>query len=199
MKSPIFANTVAVVDYVNPDRVNWPAIAALGAVVAVLWAIWEHYGRKRAEKKLAEIKRRGDAPFLRVSDAIFGNILYVFGEGQSEIWHSINSHILCFQRSQVEGVRTGGDVVLVVDDAGEPTHKIIVKLDDAPIIFASGTETNTSKEIRFLKYPYDPRKQGQEQRITVSFETRSGAHDTHIYTTRHGVRFLERTNPALPQ
>jgi hypothetical protein len=66
---------MAILEKVNPNAfkwdVLWAAIAAIAAVSALLWAVLEHVGRRKAEKILDEIKRRGDAPFLTVSDTRF--------------------------------------------------------------------------------------------------------------------------------
>ena len=195
---------LAILEKVNPSAVKWDvvwaAIAAIAAVLALLWAIWEHAGRRKAERKLDEIKRRGDAPFLSVSDAILGTIHY-FRNGGTEFWHAATTPgILSFQQERVGALNAGDQVVLLVDNTGEPTHKIAVKLDDIPIVFDSGRDfQNPNATIFFLLYLYDPQKNGHQQRITVAFETRSGVHDTHTYITRHGVRFLKRIDPALPQ
>ncbi len=188
---------IAVLDNTKTNDINWEAIIALAAL---LWAICEHIARRKAERKLDEIKRRGDAPFLSVSDTILGTILY-YRNGEVELWHAATDRgILSFQHERVEALNAGDPVVLLVNDTGEPTHEIIVKLDDIPIVFDSGRDHEKSTEkIYFLKYPYDPQKNGHQQRITVAFETRSGVHDTHTYITRHGVRFLKRIDPALPQ
>jgi hypothetical protein len=193
---------LAAITAVNHDEnweLIWTAFSAIVAILALLWAVLERIFRMRTDKKLDEIKQRGDAPFFRISEAIMGNIGF-FKDGEAVFrFAGSDKSVLAFQHQKVEALNVGDPVILMIDDTGEPTHAIIVKLDGDPIIFGSAIDDNTTKSVLFFEYPYNPKKEGQEQRITISFETRSGVHNTHTYITRHGVRFLKRIIPPLPQ
>jgi hypothetical protein len=190
---------ITAINHDNHWECFWTAFSAVVAVLAFFWAVLERISRMRTDKKLDEIKRRGDAPFFCVCESAMWNIAFYRDGGVEYLCAATEKSILSFQHGTVEALHAGDPVILLVDDAGEPTHEIVVKLDDDPIIFGSAIEHDTAKKVLFLKYPYDPQKQGKEQRIIVSFETRSGVHNTHTYLTLHGVRFLKRIDPPLPQ
>jgi hypothetical protein len=195
----IFLATVATVNTDKNWELIWTAFSAIVAVLALAWAILERLSKMRTDKKLEEIKRRGDAPFLRVCDSAMGNITF-FKDGVVEYRHATtDKSMISFQHQRVEALNAGDAVFLLIDDTGEPTNHIAVKLDDAPIVFGIAFDDDARKTVSFIEYPFDPEKIGRQQRIVLSFESRSGVHNKHTYITRHGYRFLKRTNPALPE
>lgn len=180
-------------------EIFWVAIESIATLGLFVWAILERRARKRADNELQEIKRRGDAPFLTVSNANFQQLYHELKQDVVNVWYATNGNVLsCFRDEVGSDMGKGLPVVFVVDNAGQSARAIIVKLDSEEIAFKREVDFSDSQGLYFLEYPYDPEKRGKEQRLTLSFETSSGVQDTHIYMTRHGMRFLKRIDPPLP-
>ena len=180
-------------------EIFWGAVESIATFGLFVWAILERRARKRADNELEEIKRRGDAPFLTVSNANFQRLHHELKQNVVNVWHATNGNVLsCFRDEVGSDMEKGLPVIFVVDNAGQSTRGIIVKLEGEEIAFKREVDFSGSQGLYFFEYPYDPEKRGKEQKLTFSFETSSGVQDTHIYITRHGMRFLKRINPALP-
>ena len=180
-------------------EIFWVAIESIATLGLFVWAILERRARKRADNELQEIKRRGDAPFLTVSNANFQQLYHELKQNVVNVWHATNGNVLsCFRDEVGSDMEKGLPVIFVVDNAGQSARGIIVRLEGEEIAFKREVDFSGSQGLYFLEYPYDPEKRGKEQKLTFSFETSSGVQDAHIYITRHGMRFLKRIDPALP-
>lgn len=176
----------------------WVAIGSVATLGLFVWAVFERCTRKRLDNELQEIKRRGDAPFLTVSNANFQRLHYELKQNEVNVWHATNGNVLSCIRNEVgNDMPKGLPVILVVDNAGQSARGVTIKLDGEEIAYKREVDFSDSQGLYFLEYPYDPGKRGKEQKLTFSFETDSGVQDTHVYITRHGMRFLKRIDPAL--
>jgi hypothetical protein len=181
-------------------EIFWIAIGSIAALATLAWAIWEHSARKRSDKELAEIKNRGDAPFLTISDANFQMLYHKLEQHEVKVWRALQGNVLCYLRNEVDQELQKGDwVIFVIDNAGESARTIIAKLDNEEIALKQEIDFDNSQGLYFLEYAYNPENRGKKQHLTISFETKSGAQNTHTYITRHGQRLLKRINPSLPQ
>jgi hypothetical protein len=190
---------------------NWQAFEAIATVVMALiagisaaWAFQEYRSRKRAETatqkaelELKQIRRRGDAPFLKPSDLRF-NALYV-GATNNEIrfFPAGEPSMLCAFREEVE-LEDGRSVIFVVENVGKAAPSVSLKLDGEAISVQREADMDHAHGLQFLVYPYHKSKHGKEQILTLSFESASGVQDSHRYLTRHGFRVLHRIDPPTP-
>ena len=189
---------LAAFDWQEPESI---ALVIMGVIelITLVFYFRERRSKNYAEEELKLIKRRGDAPYILPSDTVFGQLYHDFGEGEVKIWSAMNGNVLCFSRGEVPNdCPAGTTIVFVVSNIGEPTKSASVKLDGQPILLKREVDFDDAKGLYFLEYPYAPEKHGKDQILTVSFETRSGAQDTHKYITKHGKRHLERIDPPLP-
>jgi len=148
---------------------------------------------------LSLIKRRGEAPYLSISNANFQQLYHKLEQGVVKVWPATNGNVLCCLRDEVGiDVPEGTPLIFVIDNVGQAVRGLDVKLDGGTIAFKREVDFSNSQGLYFLEYPYDPAKRGKEQKLFISFETNSGVQDTHIYIIRHGMRFLKRIDPPLP-
>lgn len=169
--------------------------AIAGAVVGgfLTWCL----GRKdRSELRM--IHRRGRAPYLVPSSALFNFIYEPPNEGQCMGgWSGANGNVLTVDRNEVTDELLAGDpVIFPVSNDGEAARAVIVKLDGEEISLFREPEMRSARGLQFLKYPFDPSKRGKQQSLTLSFETRDGVRDTHKYVIVHGRRILKRVDPT---
>jgi hypothetical protein len=121
------------------------------------------------------------------------------GIGKLEGISCMDKCTLCAMQTEVkEGAEDGDEVVLVVENIGQAARSVKLKLDGESISFHQEAEMQHAGGHQYIMYSYRKSKHGQEQKLTVSFESGSGVQDTHIYATRHGMRFLRRMDPPLP-
>ena len=106
--------------------------------------------------------------------------------------------LLCDYKTEVS-LNDGEMVLLPVENTGRAARGVTVKLDGVSIVLEREIDIEGAHGLTCLMYPYEKAKHGMEQRITLSFESESGEHDTHTYLTKHGCRQLNRINPPLPQ
>jgi hypothetical protein len=173
--------------------------SATVALASLLWGFQQHRAKKRAERELSRIRRRGDAPFLRPCNTAFNLLHRRLGAGQIAGWHAGDGALLCFFRDEVEQkLSNGTDVILVVENTGESARAVRLRLDGKEISIEKEPDFQSAHGLQFLVYPYERAKHGQEQQLTVSFETDNGVQDTHSYIIRHGFRILKRVDPPLP-
>lgn len=173
--------------------------AAGGAVVALagfFWGLRERRGKKRAEDELKKIRRRGDAPFFRPSDELVGNLYHQ--EYEQILFIPFGSGVLCSSHAEVK-LEDGQPVFFVVENHGRAANSVVMKLDGGPISLRQEPDIEAAHGLQYLVYPYSRAKHGQDQELVISFETESGVQDTHRYVLRHGMRFLRRVDPPLPQ
>jgi hypothetical protein len=158
----------------------------------------ERRKREIAEEKLAEITRRGNAPFLRPNEAFFDCVYYADIEsGQPRRFRVSDGIVLCSQCHEVSKEMPAGQLILfVVDNPGQAIRCSHVELDGNKIFLRDEFDLNDSHDLMFLEYPFYPAKFGQRQTIKFKFETVSGVQDTHLYETEHGRRVLRRVDPS---
>lgn len=169
-----------------------PVISVLVTCIAITVTLRQWKEKKVAQEELKVIKRRGNAPFFRTSEALNLQVYENLGAGQ------IVMHQYCLgghYREFPKGAKSG-EVILLVDNHGESARSISVKLDGEEIVFSTEPDFQGAHGHSFFRYPYEPQKHGQTQRIEICFETRNGVQDTHIYETKHGVSHLKRIDPA---
>ncbi len=184
---------------------EWIAVI-LGAAAGSL-ATWllDLPGKRKAQKaqsaaegELTAIRRRGNAPYLTPSNALF-NIARepVRENGQGAGWSPINSNVLCWMRQEVPpDLPEDTPVVLIVGNSGQPARRVDVKLDNREVFFRQEPDVDGAQGLLLLKYPYQPKMRGQMQILEIAFETPDGMQDVHRYETRHGIRHLRRIDPA---
>jgi hypothetical protein len=148
----------------------------------------------KAEANLLLIKRRGDAPFLKSDDAMFNNIYEANGP-EVHFWSAGNPRVLCWLRGEVAGVKANEPVIFLVKNVGKAAPQVSIKLDGESIRLLREPDVAAAHGFYFLKYPYNPEKHGQIQRLLVQFVSESGFEDTHIYELIHGHRTLHRVDP----
>jgi hypothetical protein len=178
--------------------VNWEIAVSIGtAVVGGVWVLLEHRGRKRAEKELNSIRRRGAAPFLQVSNDAFNGLYVPAANNQIQFCSAGAPFLLCFLRDEVDQSLPNGDQVLVViENTGQTARRVGLKLDGIPVRIGKEADFSSAHGLSFIEYPYDRSLHGKEQKLTISFETSEGIQDTHTYLTRHGFRTLQRIDPV---
>lgn len=150
----------------------------------------------KAERRLDAVRRRALAPLLAPSMTRCELVYEDIGEaGQMGVWSFADGRVLCALRAEVgEDVSEGDDVALVLENRGEPCARLAVELDGVEAVFAGEPDLDGSHGLWLLRYPFDPIKRGQAMQARVAFECR-GWQDTHLYTTRHGLRVFDRTDP----
>jgi hypothetical protein len=172
-------------------------MAVIEAVTIVL-ALRERRAKRKAENELRQIRRRGDAPFLQPSDKMVSNLWVNTATGGISCIPSINALVLHKSRKQVQ-LEDGQLVYFVVENTGESARAVSIKLDDEIISLQREPDVQGAHGLQYLVYPYRKAKHGKDQRLSLSFETRSGVQDIHYYCLRHGFWALRRIDPTLPE
>jgi hypothetical protein len=181
------------------------AVATVLAVFSTYWGFSEHQAKKRAEasqaaaeKELKEIRRRGDAPFLKPSAELFNLLYYDMGGGKvNPLPPGGYRGMLCKLLNEVQ-LNDGEEVIFVIDHSGANARGVSLKLDEKPIALGREADMGGARGRYYLVYPYEKVKHGKEQIISLAFETENGVQDTHRYLTRHGFRVLHRIDPPMP-
>lgn len=196
---------LATFDWQEPESI---ALVVMGVIELVtLWFLFverrekkrEKADKEKAESQLVLIRRRGDAPLLVPSSSRFNMTSRSVGNGRLLMVSPMDGAVLCEFRNEVN-IPAGQEqiVVFVVENIGERARAASVKLDDGTAVLQQEAEMEGARGRLFLIYPYDRAVHGQEQKLTLTFESQSGIQDTHTYSIRHGVRFLRRIEPPLP-
>ncbi|MEP6821017.1 MAG: hypothetical protein ABI946_01570 [Chthoniobacterales bacterium] len=172
------------------------AIAVVGAIIGGfatwLFGIPERRRGAAAEIELKETRRRRQAPFLAPSAKMFQN-LYESEGGQTYVWTGDN--VLCWNREEMpEDTAEGTPVFFVIENRGQGAERIEVKLDRDKITLGQEPDLDSTNDLTFFKYPYQPAMRGKRQIIEITFESQ-GVKDTHRYETFHGRRALRRIDP----
>jgi hypothetical protein len=180
------------------------AIAAVAASVTTYWAFTERRekiaaraAQAAAQLELKNTQRRAHAPFLKPSTDRFNAIYHNLGNGKVSFVSVGHKSLLSDFRDEVEA-KDGDEVFFVVENLGASARGISVKLDGKPITLSREAEMENSRGRIYLVYPYEKSQHGNNQIISLSFESDTGAQDTHQYITRHGFRVLRRIDPKMP-
>jgi hypothetical protein len=171
--------------------VGW--LLAVAGWVAAFW-LWGK-GR-RAEAALKLMRRRAEAPFLVLSEVKFNFLYTTSPQGQTQGCSVASGSLLSHLRSEVEKNTTPGAAVrLVIENRGKEPRRAVVRLDGQSVRLEREPAVSDAHGLRYIEYPYDPAKHGQEQRLVIEFETESGLEDRHTYVLKHGLRCLRRLDP----
>ena len=65
-------------------------------------------------------------------------------------------------------------------------------------LFKKEADISGAHGFHYFAYPYVKAKHGQEQLLSLAFETSDELHDTHKYLLVHGRPVLMRIDPPLP-
>ncbi|HEY5346337.1 MAG TPA: hypothetical protein VIK62_08345 [Verrucomicrobiae bacterium] len=179
-------------------EINWETIVTIIiALISGMWALWERKNRRKAELQLRDTVRRGEAPFLVVSDKAFNGLYVAAEKGQGQFWPPGDKTLLCWMRDEVDRKTGEGEtVILVVENLGKAARRVSIKLDGKTISLDKEMEMEGANDLPFFRYAYSPVLHGKEQKLTIEFETSAGIQDKHIYLTKHGCRILKRIDPA---
>lgn len=179
------------------------AVAAVAASVTTYWAFTERRAKiiaraaqAASELELKNIQRRAHAPFLKPSDDVFNAIYHNVGEGKVAFIPYGEKALLCNSRNEVEA-SDGDEVIFIVENLGAAARGISVKLEGKPISLRREADMQYAGGRIYLVYPYTKLKHGQDQIITLSFESETGIQNIHKYVTRHGIRVLKRIDPPM--
>jgi hypothetical protein len=172
------------------------AASILGGLVALAgWgaAYWLWRKGRRAEAALKLMRRRAEAPFLVPSEVKFNFLYTTSPQGQTQGCSVASGCLLSHLRSDVEkNTAPGAAVRLVVENCGKEPRRIALRLDGHSVRLEREPAVSDAHGLRYIEYPYDPAKHGQEQHLELEFETESGLQDHHTYVLKHGLRFLRR-------
>jgi hypothetical protein len=180
-----------------PEIIKAASTALPWVTTAVGWlaAVLQWRKKRKAEAELRLIRRRGDAPYLTPSETTVDRLITDASPGVANTAHA--STVLTVFNAQVpKDMPADTPVRLVVENSGQPARRVSVTLDGKPIQLRAEPALEFANGLQFLEYPYDPKKHGQDQTLTISFETASGVQDRHTYTLKHGIRHLVRTDPS---
>jgi hypothetical protein len=154
--------------------------------------------KKRAEDEQTQIRRRGSAPFLKPVDDCWVRLHLDNGQGNISMLPPTRPAVLCGSTMEVKGLKDGDPVYFPFINHGQDAPAISLKLDDVPVPLGKEPDISSAHGYYYFAYPYEKAKHGQEQVLSLSFETTDGRHDTHQYLLVHGRRVLQRIDPALP-
>lgn len=153
--------------------------------------------RRAGNHELRQVGRRGDAPFLKPPDVRFVRLFVDSGAGRISMIPYGNKGLLCGSCPEVE-LKDGESVYFPVENLGETARAVSMELDNVPIGLEREPDMQGARGFHYLVYPYQKARHGQEQALSISFETRRGVQDTHLYLLRHGCRSLKRIDPPPP-
>jgi hypothetical protein len=162
----------------------------------------ERAAKEAAETELGAIKRRSlvDNPFFVVSDATFNGIEVPTDDPCKATYIPAGSGcLLCFMGDEVDGKMESGEIVyLLIENHGSNAYGITIKLDGEAVRLVQ-VKINRAHKLDAIAYAYFPERLGRIQTLEVGFCSATGVEDTHRYATKHGVRFLQRIDPACRQ
>lgn len=166
------------------------------AALMLLYSVYQGHRAKEAEKELAAIKLRGDAPYLVPSDTFTGMIYEAADGGGIIPWNTSNGNVLYAQRHEISGSLDEGEtVILLLDNSGEAARNIQLETELRNCRLCEEPEMGSAQGLVFLKYDFEPDKKGARQTVRMSFESPSGFKGEHIYETIHGQFHFKRIVP----
>jgi hypothetical protein len=154
--------------------------------------------KKAAEDEQTQRRRRGSAPFLKPVNDSWVRLHLDNGAGRTSMLPPTHPAVLCGSTMEVRGLKDGDPVYLPFENHGRDAPAISLKLDGVPVPLGKEPDISSARGYYYLAYPYEKAKHGQEQVLSLSFETTDGMHDTHRYLLVHGRRILRRIDPPLP-
>lgn len=177
------------------DATPWDWAQRIVAIAGWGTGAWQWYRRRRAERELADLQRRGDAPFYRPDDTPFGTLWISAGQ-----FTTPNAKdVLCFANPQVPPDLPKGTILaFVMRNDGSAPRAVRGELDGEEITFFREPNVSQANGLEWITLTYDPSKRGHQQTLRVIFEMPSGRHDSHLYTLRHGFHELVRSDPKQP-
>jgi len=149
-----------------------------------------------AEKEIRDISRRGNAPRFSLSNARFNSLYLNTPDGGVGFLSGGSPVVLSAMNLKVSDNVPAGEVIyLIVENRGEVATLRSISCEGMTIGFGQEAQMNDSHGFQYFYYTYDPALAGHAQKLSISFETRGGHQDTHIYETVHGRRELQRVDP----
>lgn len=184
------------------------AVSIAGWVVAALALAFTFYqhrlsekrlaeatvGQRQAEKELAEIRSRGEGPYLSPSNQLCGHIYEQTGEG-IVAWRTTGASLLWVQREEVSDLKAGDPVIMLLQNSGRDARRISIDTALRNCTLKQEPGLDSSHGYIFLKYDYEPEQHGKIVQLSISFEGPHGSQDTHVYETIHGRRAFTRVKP----
>jgi hypothetical protein len=149
----------------------------------------EEQNRKIAEAELEAIVRRSQGPYLRAQYVRVPAYDGINALGQNA---RINSTSLRPSEEVDRNVPQSIQLNLILKNDGAQVRDVN---DDWPQGQGINVTPFGMKDYAELVYPYDPKKHGQQQRITIKFETSGGLKLHQTYEGRHGFCELRRIDP----
>ena len=178
--------------------------AILGAIVgSIVTFLLGRGARNRAEvraanaeQELREVRRRGRAPYLVPYPDPF-NFVYEMKEGQTTGWSAFNRKVLSWTNHEVPRTMPANtEVVMPLLNQGEAARRVKAEIDGQQSSIYQEPPMDSSDKKHFIVYRYIPERHGQVIHMKLTFETRDGWKDTHLYELRHGVHSLTRIEPS---
>ena len=178
-------------------------IAAIAALVGwLLWAyerwdkVRERKGRKAAENALADNRSRAQGPLLRATRAHL-----VPGTNAPKIdtyqWDQGRQHEVIDPGDAFKGLPRGPSTVVVsLANDGAIVRLPAAESESGLNLAVKPTGIPKGDNCAAIWYAFNSAIVGQDQIISVNFESEQGAKLTHIYKTRHGYCELSRITPA---
>ena len=151
-------------------------------------------GLMKAEQDLAQIRSRGEGPYLTPSNLLCGGV-YEQTNKDMLVWMPHGSNFLWVQREEVCNLSTDDPVILLLENSGRDARRISIKTTLKNCAIKQEPEFADSHGYIFLKYDYDPEQHGKTFSLAISFEAPSGFQDTHVYETVQGKRVFTRVKP----
>lgn len=151
-------------------------------------------GQRKAEKELADMRSRGEGPYLAPSNQLCGHIYEQTGK-DIVLWPTTGSNVLCSQREEVSDLKSGDLVILLLENSGRNARRIRIDAALKNCTIKQEPDFDSSHGYIFLKYEYEPEQHGKTVQLSMSFEAPSGFQDTHVYETIHGRRVFTRVKP----
>ena len=166
------------------------------AALALFYSIYQSHRAQKAEKELATIQLRGDAPYLSPSSVCVGMIYDEADGGGLCGWSAHQGNFLYAQRHEVsKDIKDGDSVILLLDNCGESARNIKLETDLKNCRLCREVDIDNAHGLDFVKYDFERAKLGVLQTIKLSFEAPSGFKGTHVYETIHGQFHFKRVNP----
>jgi len=164
--------------------------AVIAAVVGWAAAACEWIRKRRAEARLKEIRRRAEAPFLVptsfTAHSIADPVRFVDMRNHGDMLEKFSVLLGTHGVEMRQGFSNEGQKVRAVSIV-QPSLVSLVNV---------GTVIPEGPSAGWLRYVYDHSKKGQPERFSIQFESLMGVRQIHVYEVIHGVRSLQRVDPA---